>query len=301
MIDRNSETRERDELDRSSFGNKDAESQILLFSSKDENIEKSIKELDLSNCEQCTPSYRLLPENYPRRIASQRQNIDSEVLNDDWVSVPSGSEAFKLMRKNQYEEILFRCEDERFELDMLLESVKGTAKKVEGLLEKINHNTIKTDRPICIEEHFTAQNLRCIERLYDDHGLDVMDVLRKKAQLDLPVILTRLKQKQEEWTSCRSDFNKIWARVYAKNHHKSLDHRSFYFKQQDPKNLSTNALLAEIKEISEKKRGEDDVCLAIAAGNRRSIIPNMEFEYPDHEIHEDLYQLIKYSGGVMYN
>ncbi|KAK8643542.1 hypothetical protein V6N13_012833 [Hibiscus sabdariffa] len=260
MIDRDSETRERDELDRSSFRNKDAESQILLFSNKDEDIGKSIKELDLSNCEQCTPSYRLLPENYPRRIASRRQNIDSEVLNDDWVSVPSGSEAFKLMHKNQYEEILFQCEDDRFELDMLLESVKGTAKKV-GLLEKINNNTIKTDRPICIEEHFTAQNLRCIERLYDDHGLDVMDVLRKKAQLDLPVILTRLKQKQEEWTS---------------------------------------SLLAEIKEISEKKRGEDDVYLAIAAGNRRSIIPNMEFEYPDHEIHEDLYQLIKYSGGVMY-
>ncbi|KAK8626398.1 hypothetical protein V6N13_134044 [Hibiscus sabdariffa] len=194
---------------------------------------------------------------YPRRIASQRQNIDSEVLNDDWVSVPSGSEAFKLMRKNQYEEILFRCEDERFELDMLLESVKGTTKKVEGLLEKINNNTIKTDRPICIEEHFTAQNLRCIERLYDDHGLDVMDVLRKKAQLDLPVILT---QKLEEWTSCRSDFNKIWAKVYANNLHKSLDHRSFYFKQQDPKNLSTKALLAEIKEISEKKRGDDCYC-----------------------------------------
>lgn len=35
--------------------------------------------------------------------------------------------------------------------------------------------------------------------------------------------------------------------------------------------------------------------LAIAAGNRRPIIPHMEFEYPDSDIHEDLYQLIKYS------
>ena len=59
------------------------------------------------------------------------------------------------------------------------------------------------------------------------------------------------------------------------------------------------ALLAEIKEISEKKHKEDDVLLAIAAGNRRHIIPNMEFEYPDPEIHEDLYQLIKYSCGEM--
>lgn len=84
-----------------------------------------------------------------------------------------------------------------------------------------------------------ALNLRCIERLYGDHGLDVMDVLRKNAPLALPVILTRLKQKQEEWARCRSDFNKVWAEIYAKNYHKSLDHRSFYFKQQDTKSLST--------------------------------------------------------------
>ena len=55
------------------------------------------------------------------------------------------------------------------------------------------------------------------------------------------------------------------------------------------------ALLGEIKEISENKRKEDDVLLAFAAGNRRPIIPNLEFEYPDPDTHEDLYQLIKYS------
>lgn len=84
-----------------------------------------------------------------------------------------------------------------------------------------------------------ALHLRCIERIYGDHGLDVSDILRKNPSLALPVILTRLKQKQEEWTKCRSDLNKVWAEIYAKNHYKSLDHRSFYFKQQDSKNLST--------------------------------------------------------------
>ena len=88
-----------------------------------------------------------------------------------------------------------------------------------------------------------ALNLRCVERLYGDHGLDVMDVLRKNTSLALPVILTRLKQKQEEWARCRADFNKVWAEIYAKNYHKSLDHRSFYFKQQDTKSLSTKGIL----------------------------------------------------------
>jgi uncharacterized membrane protein YgcG len=44
--------------------------------------------------------------------------LPSQVCNDRWVSVPTGSEdfSFKIMRKNSYEDALFRCEDERFEV-----------------------------------------------------------------------------------------------------------------------------------------------------------------------------------------
>ncbi|XP_019161607.1 PREDICTED: paired amphipathic helix protein Sin3-like 2 isoform X2 [Ipomoea nil] len=258
---------------------------------------KSIQELDLSDCQRCTPSYRLLPEDYPIPTVSQRSELGAQVLNDHWVSVTSGSEdySFKHMRRNQYEESLFRCEDDRFELDMLLESVSSTAKRADELLNAINDNKIGGDSPIRIEDHFTALNLRCIERLYGDHGLDVMDILHKNPSLALPVILTRLKQKQEEWTKCRVDFNKVWAEIYAKNHYKSLDHRSFYFKQQDSKNLSTKSFLAEIKEIKENKQKDDDLVLAIAAGSKHPLSPNLEFEYADLEIHEDIYKLINYS------
>lgn len=44
----------------------------------------------------------------------------------------------------------------RFELDMLLESVNVTTKRVEELLIKINENTVKMESPIHIEEHFTG-------------------------------------------------------------------------------------------------------------------------------------------------
>ncbi|XP_072965914.1 paired amphipathic helix protein Sin3-like 4 [Typha angustifolia] len=294
--------KERERVDKGApFNSKEGTSHKAPLLSRNEkyNLCKPISELDLSNCQRCTPSYRLLPKTYPMPPASHRTELGVSVLNDVWVSVTSGSEdySFKHMRKNQYEESLFRCEDDRFELDMLLESVNVTTKRVEELIEKMQDNSVKPESPIRVEDHFTSLNLRCIERLYGDHGLDVMDVLRKNASLALPVILTRLKQKQEEWSRCRSDFNKVWAEIYAKNYHKSLDHRSFYFKQQDTKSLSTKALLAEIKEINEKKRKEDDVLLAIAAGNRRPIVPNMEFDFVDPEIHEDLYQIIKYSCG----
>ncbi|KAG2288538.1 hypothetical protein Bca4012_030591 [Brassica carinata] len=257
------------------------------------NMAKGINELDLSDCVQCTPSYRHLPDDYPIPISSYRNSLGEKVLNDHWVSVTSGSEdySFKHMRKNQYEESLFRCEDDRFELDMLLESVNAAIKRVETLLEKINNDTVST--PICIKDHLSELNLRCIERLYGDNGLDVMDLLKKNSHVALPVILTRLKQKQEEWARCRFDFRKVWADVYAKNHHKSLDHRSFYFKQQDSKNLSTKGLVAEIKDISDRKHKEDPLH-AIAVGTKPSFSPDLEFSYSDTQVHADLYQLIKY-------
>jgi paired amphipathic helix protein Sin3a len=56
------------------------------------------------------------PIQYPMPLASNLTEIGAAVLNDLWVSVTSGSEdySFKHMRKNQYEESLFRCEDDRY-------------------------------------------------------------------------------------------------------------------------------------------------------------------------------------------
>ncbi|KAL1218756.1 Paired amphipathic helix protein Sin3-like 5 [Cardamine amara subsp. amara] len=290
-----SEDYERDpENERSAAFGKDNGSQKNLLPSSNY-VVKAINELDLADCAKCSPSYRLLPADYPIQIPSYRNSLGDKVLNDHWVSVTSGSEdySFKHMRKNQYEESLFRCEDDRFELDMLLESVSAAIKRVESLVEKINNNTISLDTPINIKEHLTELNLRCIERLYGEYGLDVMDLLNKNSHVASPVILSRLKQKQEEWARCRIDFRKVWAEVYAKNHHKSLDHRSFYFKQQDSKNLSTKGLVAEIKDISERKHKEDPLH-AIAVGTKPSFSPDVEFSYTDAQLHGDLYQLIKY-------
>lgn len=47
-------------------------------------------------------------------------------------------------------------DDFRFELDMLLESVSSTAKRAEELLNCLNDNSVGTDGPIRIEDHFTG-------------------------------------------------------------------------------------------------------------------------------------------------
>ena len=277
---------------------KDASHKVSMAPSKDKHINKPISELDLSNCDRCTPSYRLLPKHYPRPVSTHRTPLGNAVLNDSWVSVTSGSEdySFKHMRKNQYEESLFRCEDDRFELDMLLESTAVTAKVVGEYADKQGDASAMEEHPNGVDDYLSQINFRCIERIYGDHGLDIIDVLRKNTAKAMPIIHIRLKQKQEEWSKCRTDMNKVWAEVYAKNCYRALDHRSFYFRQQDKKALSTKGLLSEIKEINDKKRREDDTMLAIAAGNRRPLLPDLTFEFSDISVHEDLYQIVKYSS-----
>ena len=52
--------------------------------------------------------------------------------------------------------------------------------------------------------------------------------------------------------------------MYEKNIYKSLDHRSFYFKQSDKKSLSAKGILAEIRDAVEKRRGEEGPLLLSA-------------------------------------
>ncbi|GJU20217.1 hypothetical protein Tco_1153559 [Tanacetum coccineum] len=67
----------------------------------------------------------------------------------------------------------------RFELDMLLESVNSALKRVEELLNGIKNHSVSSEGSIHVEDHFSALNLRCIERLYGDRGLEVIETLRK--------------------------------------------------------------------------------------------------------------------------
>jgi paired amphipathic helix protein Sin3a len=72
-------------------------------------------------------------------VCSGRTPLCDEVLNDTWVSVPMGSEdfTFKSSRKNQYEEILFKCEDDRYELDLVIELNASTMRILEPIAKRI--------------------------------------------------------------------------------------------------------------------------------------------------------------------
>lgn len=223
-----------------------------------------LAETDLSQCRRATPSYRALPASYPIPPCSYRSKLERTVCNDSWVSVPTGSEdfSFKNMRKNQYEEALFKCEDERFEIDMVIDANASTiamleplAREIEVLKDKEGGGEDKLWNYVVDKGTFRVTHLNAISRIYGEAGAQILDLLRKYPAGAIPVIIKRLKQKDEEWRRARQDLNKQWKEVNEKNYHKSLDHSSFYFKQKDKKQTSMKVLMQEAKkklELNEK-------------------------------------------------
>ncbi|KAE9353784.1 hypothetical protein PF008_g4823 [Phytophthora fragariae] len=226
-----------------------------------------LAETDLSQCRRATPSYRGLPASYPIPPCSHRSALEKQVCNDSWVSVPTGSEdfSFKSMRKNQYEEALFKCEDERFEIDMVIEANASTISVLEPLAHEIevlkktkdsNGDDDKMWNYVVDKGTFRVTHLNAITRIYGDAGTEILDLLRKYPAGAIPVTLKRLKQKDEEWRRAREDLNHQWKEVNEKNYHKSLDHSSFYFKQKDKKQTSMKMMMQEAKkklEADEKR------------------------------------------------
>ena len=65
------------------------------------------------------------------------------MLNDTWVSFSCWSEdsTFLGSKKTQYEEYIFKCEEERFELDIVIETNINCIKQLEAVMKKMSKLT----------------------------------------------------------------------------------------------------------------------------------------------------------------
>ncbi|KAJ6370223.1 hypothetical protein OIU76_028489 [Salix suchowensis] len=171
----------------------------------------------LKNCEslgalEVTPGYRIIPE----ENRNTKKRHESQVLNDEVISVSSKlrGNSFKHRRINKYENNLFECEDEQFEVDMLLEWFKSAETYARNLGGVTCENEEKNGSAIIFE--------RCIERLYGDQGVEVLDIFHNDPMHALPILRTHLQQKKAELTENRECQKSRWIEVYTRNHHKSL-------------------------------------------------------------------------------
>eukprot|EP00761_Pharyngomonas_kirbyi_P006887 gb/GECH01006896.1/.p1 GENE.gb/GECH01006896.1/~~gb/GECH01006896.1/.p1 ORF type:complete len:585 (+),score=149.12 gb/GECH01006896.1/:1-1755(+) len=219
------------------------------------------------------PSYKPLSKSFPRLHCSGRTELCDEVLNDDLVSVAAGSEESRdAHKKSQYDEILFQCEDDRTELDIVLEQNYSTLTYLEPLLDKLN-TLDPEDLVRDYIDHMRDLHVASIARIYSDRAPDVLEGLRANPVITVPIIVRRLRQKDDEWRSARRELNKFWREVYEKNTQKQYDVQSSGFKQLDKKITNQKNLMKEMEE-------------------RHHFNNSMFLRLGDNRIHRDLYSIV---------
>uniref|UniRef100_A0A667XYG5 SIN3 transcription regulator family member Aa n=1 Tax=Myripristis murdjan TaxID=586833 RepID=A0A667XYG5_9TELE len=250
-------------------------------------------EIDYASCKRLGSSYRALPKSYQQPKCTGRTPLCKEVLNDTWVSFPSWSEdsTFVSSKKTQYEEHIYRCEDERFELDVVLETNLATIRVLETVQRKLSRMSAEEQAKFRLDNTLGGSSevvhRKAIQRIYGDKAPDIIDGLKKNPAVSVPIVLKRLKIKEEEWREAQRGFNKIWREQNEKYYLKSLDHQGINFKQNDTKVLRSKTLLNEIESIYDERQEQ-----ASEENATPPTGPHLTLTYEDSQILEDAAALI---------
>ncbi|XP_068599386.1 paired amphipathic helix protein Sin3b [Brachionichthys hirsutus] len=264
------------------------------------------REVDYASCKRLGSSYRALPKTYQQPKCSGRTVLCKEVLNDTWVSFPSWSEdsTFVSSKKTPYEEQLHRCEDERFELDVVLETNLATIRVLESIQKKLSRLSPEDQERFrlddCLGGTSEVIQRRAVYRIYGDKAPEIIDGLKRSPATAVPVVLKRLKAKEDEWREAQQGFNKIWREQYEKAYLKSLDHQGVNFKQNDMKALRSKSLLNEIESVYDERQEQSTEEGGVGpqsrndSGSASPSEPHMVFTYEDKQVLEDAASLIIY-------
>jgi len=206
-------------------------------------------------------------------------------LNDTWVSFPSWSEdsQFVTSRKTQFEEFIYRTEDERFEFDVVLETNKDTIKVLECVQKKMGRlppeEAARYKLDDCLGGQSPTIHQRAIRRIYGEKAGDIIEGLKRNPVVAVPLVLRRLKAKDEEWRDVQKSFNKDWREQNEKYYLKSLDHKGLLFKQSDVRSLRSKSLLNEIEILYDERheQQEESTDVSVTTG------PHITLDYTDDE------------------
>ncbi|KAG1680591.1 hypothetical protein FOA52_015039 [Chlamydomonas sp. UWO 241] len=280
-------------------GGRDALRNVKAMS-KDKMLSKPLSEIVSGVTERITPSYVRIPAAYPKLTSQGRTAIGASVLNDVCVNVITGSEdgsSFKLMRKNQYEESLFKCEDDCYEFDMAVEANTSAMNALKRMYDQIL--TLPEDARPNYRLHDTSlspTHVKAIEALYTDASPILLELLRKNPHASIPVVVNRMEQKAVEWAKVKEEMTRLWRKLFDQNYAKSLDHRSFYFKQAEKKALLPKTMVQEVRESSDARRTGFDSYVAFMSVRRRFEPvgqPDLTMEYGDREVLGDAWVVLR--------
>lgn len=229
---------------------------------------------------------------------SGRDELCRSVLNDEWVSHPtwaSEEAGFVTHKKNSFEEALHKSEEERFEYHVHLEGLGRTIALLEPLNARIDDMTNEERSLFKLKSDLGGSSKsiyhRLIKKVYRDSGLEVLQALQDCPSVAVPVVLARLKQKDDEWRRAQREWSRTWREVDSKNFYKSLDHQGITFKANDKKNITAKHFVADIESIKSQQielQEQDPTPLFV----RRSVEHQLEYAFHDTSVLLDSLKMV---------
>lgn len=274
------------------------------------NVPSNQPAVDLRTCRRSGHSYRLLPSHITQPKCTGRDSLCREVLNDTWVSHPiftSEDTGFVTHKKNPSEEAWHKVEEERYEFDMNIEANLHTIALLEPIAKKINAMTpeerAKFKLPVGLGGSSKTIYQRVIRKVYDrERGNEIIEALHNHPAVAVPVVLRRLKQKDEEWKRAQREWNKVWRDIENKNFYKALDYQTLNFKANDKKILTIKNLVTEIETVYREQRERKALTTNISlppSSTYTTHIPTLgryqfDFGFKDLDLFRDTNRLIMY-------
>lgn len=220
---------------------------------------------------------------------SGRDELCNSVLNDEWASHPtwaSEDSGFVAHRKNAFEEGLHRIEEERHDYDFHIEANQKCIQLLEPIAQQMLALSPRERETFVMPPGLGGQSTsiykRVLKKIYGpERGAQVVNDMFSDPFAVVPVVLARLKQRDEDWRFTQREWQKIWAANTEAMHLKSLDHMGIMVKQTDKRNLSAKHLVDVIKTKYEEQR-------RIRAGKGSAPRYQLTFSFPDRDLILDL-------------
>lgn len=193
-----------------------------------------------------------------RIVKSEPSNA---IINDYCVGCPTHNrenENYVFLKRNIYEENLFRIEDERFEIDLMSLRIELMIVSLEKILltnfEEIGISQLEISSGI-------IQSI--LEMVYKESYSEILEGILSKPKQTIPIVLSRLYKINEKIKREKVEKEKIWEEATKLNYYRALDNIYHDFKSTDKKNLmfkqlSVNYLNKEIS-IENLKKVEEKI------------------------------------------
>jgi len=227
---------------------------------------------DADASKQLTPSYWSYPKDFVFGKSTGETEQDSSVLNykcycmaQDWSNKENKPVAERYLRspeeydgikarRNAYEEVLARVEDEMHEVDMAIERNASAMRVLEPVAEeatRLREQEEKDGQPIGRLQYkmrnraLNSVHVGAIARVYGESGEEVLQHLMRNPLVVVPIVWRRLKEKNDEWRKAKKELNMEWKKACNENVTGSLDVKCFAYKREIEQSFATERLLEE--------------------------------------------------------